>query len=96
MGNPGVSHMDDEDVERILNSMEHIYGKPNMELASRYTRFRQVIIRGYLYGTQTEMQKRIERAKADNRKIPRTTFSWAQYEPLSEGIQDRYSEEEVK
>jgi hypothetical protein len=83
--------MDDEDVERILASMERKYGADNMEFASKYGRFRQILVRDYIYGDLQTREKKKEEGK-------RTTFTWKQYEPLKKGIQKKYpteSDEEI-
>lgn len=75
--------MDDEEVERILASMEYEYGEDNMELMAKYGRFRQVAVRGYLYGSESERNAKAKEGK-------RSTFTWKQYTPISKGIKDEY------
>lgn len=78
--------MEEEDAERILESIERVYGSEIMEIGASNARFRQAVIRGYLYGTPEERQKKIDSGK-------RATFSWKQYEPLNEKWTENYSNE---
>ena len=78
--------MDDSDVERILRNMEYRYSKYRMELAAKYPRFRQILIRSYLYGTPQEREIKKEEGK-------RYTWTWKQYIPLTKGIIKEYGEE---
>ena len=88
--------MEEEDVERILNSIERVYGKDVMEIGATNARFRQLAIRGFLYGNKDAIDKKKSEAAQQHARLIgpyRITYTEKQYEPLSEGWTEKYGED---
>lgn len=55
--------MDDSDVERIIEQVEHKYGKGKTEFAARNKTYRGIILDDYIYGGAAKREERLAEGK---------------------------------